>query len=35
MFNESHLKLLLINKNLNNRISYILKYLKSKYEAYM
>ena len=29
IFNKSHLKLLLTNKNLNNRISYILKYLKS------
>ena len=35
MFNESYLKLLLINKSLSNRIFYILKYLKSKYEAYM
>ena len=35
MFNESQLKLLLINKNLNNRISYILKYLKSKYKVYI
>ena len=35
MLNESHLKLLLTNKSLNNRIFYILKYLKSKYKAYM
>ena len=35
MLDEFHLKLLLINKNLNNRIFYILKYLKSKYEAYI
>ena len=35
MFDKSHLKLLLINKNLNNRIFYILKYLKSEYKAYI
>ena len=35
MLNKSHLKLLLINKSLNNRIFYILKYLKSKYKAYI
>ena len=35
MLNEFHLKLLLINKSLSNRIFYILKYLKSKYEACM
>ena len=35
MLDGFHLKLLLTNKNLNNRISYILKYLKSKYKAYM
>ena len=33
MFDEFHLKLLLINKSLSNRISYILKYLKSKYKT--
>ena len=33
MLDESYLKLLLINKNLSNRIFYILKYLKSKYKA--
>ena len=35
MLDESYLKLLLINKNLNNRIFYILKYWKSKYKVYM
>ena len=35
MLDKSYLKLILINKSLNNRIFYILKYLKSKYEAYM
>ena len=35
MLNEFHLKLLLINKNLNNRIFYILKYLESEYKVYI
>ena len=35
MLNKFSLKLLLINKNLNNRNSYILKYSKSKYKTYI
>ena len=35
MLDEFHSKLLLINKSINNRIFYILKYLKSKYKACM